>query len=470
MINAESGSGGADSADERRYRAVSLWLDRYPHPLTPRTALDGDTEADVVIVGAGFTGLWTAYYLQRFDPTLRIVVVESEIAGFGASGRNGGWCSALFPASWDRIEHDHGRGAALAMRAAMIDSVDQVGAVAAAEGIDCGFARGGTLSLARSAAQLTRARQEVAEARRFGDDLEFLPAARARERSSAADVLGATYTPHCAAIDPGALVRGLAEVVERTGVTIAERTPATEITPHRVSTPHGTVTAEVVVRATEAFTAALPGHRRDVAPIYSLIVATEPLDVGRLAAVGLADRETFTDFGHLLCYGQRSADGRIVFGGRGAPYHLGSSVAPANDRNERVFAGLRRSLVAMFPALEGVAFTHSWGGAVAAPRDWHASVGLDRSTGVAWAGGYVGDGVSTTNLAGRTLADLITGDDTELVHLPWVGHRSRRWEPEPLRFLGINASLSAARFADARETRTGRPSRVGELLHRLIGG
>ena len=357
MINAESnsdgGSGERGAADEKRYRAISLWLDRYPHPLTPRPALDGDTEADVAIVGAGFTGLWTAYYLQRADPTLRIVVVESEIAGFGASGRNGGWCSALFPASWDRIEHNHGRAAALAMRAAMIDSVDQVGAVAAAESIDCGFARGGTLSLARSAAQLTRARQEVADARRFGDDLEFLPAARASERTGAAGVLGATFTPHCAAIDPGALVRGLADVVERRGVRIAERTPATDITPHRISTPKGTVRADVVVRATEAFTTALPGHRRDLAPIYSLIVATEPLDAERLAAVGLADRETFTDFGHLLCYGQRTADGRIVFGGRGAPYHFGSSVAAANDRNERVFAGLRRSLVANVPCPAG---------------------------------------------------------------------------------------------------------------------
>jgi glycine/D-amino acid oxidase-like deaminating enzyme len=456
-------------SDEQRYRDVSLWLDRYPGPLAPRPSLQGDTDVDVAIVGAGFTGLWTAYYLSKADPRLRICVVESEIAGFGASGRNGGWCSALYPASWSRIERDYGPDAAQAMRRAMVGSVTEVGAIAAAEGIDCGFACGGTLAFARSAAQLTRARAEVAEARRLGDELELLPAARVRERAGVPSALAATYTPHCARIDPGALVRGLADAVERRGVRIVERTPAAAVGPHRIDTPLGTVTAEIVVRATEAFTIGLPGHRRDLAPVYSLIVATEPLDDGRLAAIGLAAGETFTDLGHLLCYGQRTADGRIVFGGRGAPYHFGSSMAPANDRDEAVFARLRNGLVRMFPALEGVAFTHSWGGAVAAPRDWQASVGLDRASGLAWAGGYVGDGVSTTNLAGRTLADLITGRDSSLVRLPWVGHRSRRWEPEPLRYLGINAGLTLMRIADARESRTGRPSRAAALVGRLLG-
>jgi glycine/D-amino acid oxidase-like deaminating enzyme len=358
----------------------------------------------------------------------------------------------------------------MAMRRAMIESVAEVGAVAELERIDIDYARGGTLSFARSPAQLIQARREVAEIRAIDDDLELLPAARVRERAGAAGVLAATLTPHCAAIDPGALVRGLADVIERRGVRIVEQTPAIELAAHRITTRHGAVRADVVVRATEAFGSALPGHRRDLAPIYSLIVATEPLGQDRLAAIGLARRETFTDFGHLLCYGQRTADGRIVFGGRGAPYHFGSSLSPANDRNEAVFARLRGSLVRMFPALDGVAFTHSWGGAVAAPRDWHASVGLDRASGLAWAGGYVGDGVSTANLAGRTLADLITGRDSELVLLPWVGHRSRRWEPEPLRFLGINAALAMARFADAREARTGGPSRAAGLLGRFVGG
>jgi glycine/D-amino acid oxidase-like deaminating enzyme len=456
------------------YRGLSLWLDRLPGSLRPREPLAGDEEADIAIVGAGFTGLWTAYYLQRADPSLRIVLLEREIAGFGASGRNGGWCSALFPASWERIARSHGTPAAVAMRDAMRDSVREVGAVTAAEGIDCDYQRGGTLAFARSAAQLTRARAEVRDAtggRRIGDDdLRWLDPQQLTEIAGVPGALGASFTPHCAALDPAKLVRGLADLVVARGARLYEQTPVTGIAAHRAITPYGTVTARSVIRATEAFTVRLPGHRRDLAPVYSLIVATEPLDQDRLAAVGLAGRPTFTDHAHLICYGQRTADGRIVFGGRGAPYHFGSSLDRAHDRDERVFRRLRAMLLEMFPALHGVSFTHSWGGAVAAPRDWHASVGYHPETGLGWAGGYVGDGVSTANLAGRTLADLVTARDSALTRLPWVGHRSRRWEPEPLRWLGVNAGLAVMKAADATEARTGRPSRAAAMFGRLLGG
>jgi len=469
LIHARTGAADRGGHDER-YRAVSLWLDRYPGSLRPRDALGGDGHADVAIVGAGFTGLWTAYYLQRADPSARIVLLEKEIAGFGASGRNGGWCSALFPASWTRIAREHGGPAALAMRDAMRCAVREVADVATAEGIDCDYRRGGTVTFARTPAHLIRGRAEVAEAARCGDDdLRLLDAGEVAGIAGVPGALGATFTPHCAAIDPAKLVRGLAEVVVSRGATLYEGTAVTGIDPHRVRTPAGTVTADAVIRATEAFTVELPGHRRDLAPVYSLIVATEPLPAKVLDAVGLADRPTFADLGQLICYGQRTADGRIVFGGRGAPYHFGSSMAAAHDRNERVFARLRAMLVEMFPALQGVSFTHSWGGAVAAQRDWHASVVYDPATALGSAGGYVGDGVSTTNLAGRTLADLVTGRRTELTGLPWVGHLSRRWEPEPLRWLGINAGLGLAKLADATEARTGRPSRVAPLLNRLLG-
>jgi glycine/D-amino acid oxidase-like deaminating enzyme len=237
-----------------------------------------------------------------------------------------------------------------------------------------------------------------------------------------------------------------------------------------VVTDHGTVTADAVIRATEAFTATLPGERRSLTPVYSLIVATEPLGEKRLAAWGFEDRPAFADLGHVICYGQRTADGRIVFGGRGAPYHFASTVQPRHDRDPRVFAHLRRQLVDMFPSLAGVRFTHAWGGAVAAPRDWHASVRFDQDRRIGSAGGYVGDGVSTTNLAGRTLADLVTGARTELTELPWVGHRSRRWEPEPLRWLGVNAGFAVMSAADRAEARTGRPSRAAALAGRFLGG
>jgi glycine/D-amino acid oxidase-like deaminating enzyme len=200
-------------------------------------------------------------------------------------------------------------------------------------------------------------------------------------------------------------------------------------------------------------------------------MATEPLPAAFWDTAGLAGRETFNDHRHLIIYGQRTADDRLVFGGRGAPYHYGSRVRPAFDREPRVFAELRRVLAELFPALAPAPpVEYTWGGPLGVPRDWCASVGLDRAQGLAWAGGYVGDGVATTNLAGRTLADLILDRDTELTHLPWVGHRSPRWEPEPLRWLGVNAGLRAMTLADAEETRTGRPSRTASVFSRFLGG
>jgi glycine/D-amino acid oxidase-like deaminating enzyme len=438
-----------------------------------RPRLPGDRQADVVIVGAGFTGLWTAYYLIRSDPALRIVVLEAEQAGFGASGRNGGWCSALFPASAAKLARlpGSGREAAIALHRAMCDSVDEVGRVAVAEDIDCDYAKGGTVVLARTPVQLARARAEVATARSWGDDdLRLLDADETAGLVRATDVLGSTYTPWCAAIHPLKLARGLAGVVTGLGVTLHEDTPVIAIEPGLALTPYGTVVGDVVLRATEGYTPALPGARRAVAPVYSLMVATEPLDQATWDRIGLAGRPTFSDHRHLIIYGQRTADGRIAFGGRGAPYHFRSRVRPSYDAEPRVFELLHSTLRELFDGLGDVGFSHAWGGPLGITRDWCASVGLDRGTGLGWAGGYVGDGVSTTNLAGRTLADLVLRRDTDLVRLPWVGHRSRRWEPEPLRWLGINAGLRALALADTEERLTGRESRIARLMAPLTGG
>jgi glycine/D-amino acid oxidase-like deaminating enzyme len=455
---------------------VSFWLDDLTDdPLLPRPGLPGDLDVDVAIVGGGYTGLWTAYHLIRTDPTLRIAVLEAEIAGFGASGRNGGWCSAILPMSLETLATGPGgRQGALAMQRAMRAAVGQVGAVAAAEGIDCGFAHGGHLCAATSAARLERLRAGVDCAREWDtgeDDLRLLGAGEASERLRIAGLLGATYTPHCAALQPAALARGLARVVERSGVDVFEQTRVVDIAPGRVRSDAGQVRAEVVVRATEAYTHGLPSARRQLAPLYSLMIATEPLADDVWEELGWSGRETLDDARHLIVYGQRTAGGRIAFGGRGAPYHFGSRIEPDFDRDPRVHHALQQALVNLFPQLAGTRITHAWGGPLGVPRDWHASVGLDRSTGLAWAGGYVGDGVCTSFVAGRTLADLITRTPSDLVGLPWVGHRSRRWEPEPLRWLGISAGLALPAYADRREARTGRPARlVSRMIDRLTGG
>jgi len=446
--------------------------------LPPRPVLTQDLQVDVCIVGAGFTGLWTAHALARTDPSLRVAVVEREVAGFGASGRNGGWCSALFATSDAALARQHGGDAMRAMRRAMQETVDVVGATAAGEGIDCHYAKGGSVDLVRSEAQRVRALAEVDQARAFGfgdEDLRWLGRDETRELIGADRVLGATFTPHCAALQPALLARGLADAVERRGVQVYEHTEVLDILPGSpgsrpsVVTRGGVVDAEVVVRATEAWTPTLPRLHRDIVPVYSLMVATEPLGAGFWSSAGLEGRATFADHRHMIIYGQRTADGRMAFGGRGAPYHFGSSVRSSYDAEPAVHALLRRTLTELFPDLEGARFSHAWGGPLGIPRDWHSSVGLDRDSGLAWAGGYVGDGVATTNLAGRTLADLITGADSDLVALPWVGHRSPRWEPEPLRWLGVNAGLWTMKLADRSEARRGRPSRVAGAMGRLLG-
>jgi glycine/D-amino acid oxidase-like deaminating enzyme len=440
-------------------------------PIVARPPLPGDLDVDVAIVGAGYTGLWTAYSLRVLDPHLRIAVIEREVAGFGASGRNGGWCSAFFAGSRDASARAHGRDAAIALQRAMFATVDEVGRVAAEEGIDCQFAKGGTLALATCDAHIARLHRQLEHHRSwgFGDDYTWMPAAEARERIGAVPNLGALYTPHCAAIHPARLARGLARAVERRGVPIYEQTEALEISPHAVRTPRGTVRADVVVRATEAFTSQLPGASRAFAPVYSLMIATEPLDDEFWESAGLSQRETFTDGRHALIYGQRTADGRFAFGGRGAPYHFASRVRPTYEDARYVFHDLETTLRALFPQMRDAVITHRWGGAIAIPRDWYPSVTFDRATGIATGGGYVGDGVGTSNLAGRTLADLILGRDTDVVRLPWVGHRSPQWEPEPLRWLGVNAARALFASLDHAEAHD-RPHRARAALARRIIG
>jgi glycine/D-amino acid oxidase-like deaminating enzyme len=450
----------------------SLWHHTAGGDFVPRPPLPGDIEADVAIVGAGYTGLWTAYYLHTLDPHLRVVIVEREIAGYGASGRNGGWCSSLFPPASSGIARSHGLQAAVAIRRAMHETVEEVGRIADAEGIDIGYARGGTISLARNRAQMLRARELVDEERHLtgtAEGLQLLSKEEAEELARGTRVLGGVYAPHCAAVHPLRLARGLAERVEERGVSIFEQTAARALRQGAVDTEHGTVRAEVVVRATEGYTPSLRGERRRVIPLYSLMIATEPLAPEVWDEIGLSRRETFADLRHMRIYGQRTHDDRIAFGGRGAPYHFGSRVRPDFDRNERVHDMLREVLVDLFPPVAGAAVTHRWGGALAVPRDWHASVGFDRARGMAWAGGYVGDGVATANLAGRTLAQLITGQVSELARLPWVGHRSRHWEPEPLRWLGVNAGRLLLSQADRAEARSGRPARSAKAFARFIG-
>jgi glycine/D-amino acid oxidase-like deaminating enzyme len=455
-----------------------MWADTLPEEerFVPSPTAAPIDQFDVAIVGAGYTGLWTAWYLRRHDPSIRIVVVEREHVGFGASGRNGGWCSAILPMSLDRIAGRHGHAAAHRMQAAMhatVTEVERFGADHCAPGV---VHRGGTIDAARNTPQVDRVRAHLDEMHRFGfdeGDYRWVDAGELAGMVRMEGAVGAVTTPHCATVHPLRLVHALARAVADAGVTILEGVEVREIGRQRLETTAGTVRADVIVRATEGYTCQLPGLRRSMLPIYSLMIATEPLPADVWDAIGLADRPTFADGRHLIIYGQRTADDRFAFGGRGAAYRFGSQVSPDLDHDDAIRDLLAEELAVLFPAVRGREITHHWGGVLGAARDWHCSVRFDRAAGLAVAGGYVGDGVGTTNLAGRTLAALIAGPtldgDDELMRLPWVGHRSRSWEPEPLRWLGVNVARVAARRADVHESRTDAPSAWWQgVMHTLL--
>src|SRR5690606_21472701 len=285
---------------------VSFWYRsiRVPEPGGP---LDGNLEADVAIVGAGYTGLWTAYYLKKAQPSLRIAVLEKEFAGFGASGRNGGWLTGALAGSPERYAKTHGADAVRRLQRAMFAAIDEVIKVAAADGIDADIVKGGELTVARSAAQAARLHESLAAQRRWGwteEDVRLLSTGELDSRIRVNGAVAATWTPHCARIQPAKLVRGLAEAVRRLGVEIYERTPVTEIAPGRAVTPRGTVRAGYVLRCTEGFTARIPGYRRAWLPLNSSMIVTEPLPDDVWAEIGWDGQELLGDMAHYYIYAQ----------------------------------------------------------------------------------------------------------------------------------------------------------------------
>ena len=460
-------------------RGVLWWDQLSPELRAPLgETLTQDISVDIAIVGAGYTGLWTAYYLQRALPGARIAIIEANCAGYGASGRNGGWASALFPQDHEALIRTYGLQAAQRMAAAMNDSVDEIGRVAREHAWDIDWAKGGTVVAARNQAQLAafHARDDHLRSLGFAPDEQLLGARETAAIIGATRVVGGMRTPHCAVIQPAKLVRALAQHVVQCGADLYEGTPARSIEPGVVRTDRANVRARYVIRATEGYTAQIEGLRRRLLPFYSSMVATEPLPAQVWDTIGLTDRPTFADGRRLVIYGQRTADDRLAFGGRGAPYSFGSRIAPSIDSatsnatsNATIYRRLQETLTDLFPILQGYRFTHAWSGTLGIARDWWACVDLDPVTGLGWAGGYVGDGVGTSNLAGRTLAALIAGNGDDITHLPWVGRESRSWEFEPLRWLATTAALRATEVADRREARTGRPSLPGRIVDALTG-
>jgi len=440
--------------------------------LTPRPRLDGSIDVDVAVMGAGYTGLWTAYYLLLRNPSLTVAVVEREIAGFGASGRNGGWCYPGFPVSVSLLRERYGTEAARAVYHAMVDTVDEIERVLATEQIDAQWARGGTLRLARGEHQRAsiEGAYQTLQALGLADSYELLDATQIADRVRVADAVAALYSPVGASVHPARLARGLARAVERHGGRIYEQTPVVEYETGpapRLITPYGDVRASIIVLAGEAYSQQLPKLQRTLVPMYSLIVLTEPLARSDWDQIGWRNRELLASSRMSVDYLNRTADGRILFGGRGAPYRMHSLIDDSLDRHGPTHDMLRRMTIEWFPMIKDVRFTHAWGGPLGMPRDWMPTTSYDAAAGVARAGGYTGSGVATANLFGRILTDLISGAVTPLTRLPTVNHRSPRWEPEPLRWLGIRYAQEGFARLDRDAERTGKAPTGRTLVERI---
>lgn len=447
---------------------VSHWWHEVGEPKR-RPELPGNITVDVAIVGAGYTGLWTAYYLKQAKPSLRIAIIEQKFAGYGASGRNGGWLTNAVTGGREQYVASHGKDAAERFQRAMNETVDEVIRVTETHSINADIKKGGEFTVAYTPAQEKRLRAFAESEHGFRyTDLDLFDTDAAVEQIRVAGTRAAVWHPHAARIQPAKLASGLADVVEGLGVELYERTRAVEITPHKIRTTHGTVSADFVVRATEGFTANLKGLKRLWLPMNSSLIATEPLGQDVWDELNWSRGEVLGDFAHVYMYAQRTADDRIAFGGRGVPYRYGSQTDNDGTTQEITAKTLGNLMRRFFPVTADAEIDHLWSGVLGVPRDWAATVGLNRETGLAWAGGYVGTGVTTTNLAGRTLTDLILGNQTEITGLPWVNHTVRKWEPEPLRWLATTGLYAAYGVADDSEfkgrKRTSPIARIADIV------
>jgi glycine/D-amino acid oxidase-like deaminating enzyme len=454
------------------YAAISWWLESSGDDLTPRPPLSQSIDVDIAILGAGFSGLWTAWYLKERDPSLTIAIVERDIAGFGASGRNGAWCTSEYPSGPASIARRFGVDAARRTVFAMRETVAEIGHVAATHNIACDWHKGGELIVARGTHQRPAIDHEYAALQKLdlADGAELLDAAAARDRVNITELTGALFLPETAVIHPGKLVRGLARLVESTGVRIYEQTAVQQVEPGAnptLRTDHSNIRAKTIVLCGEAYLSQLGGYRRDVMPVYSLITLTEPLSESDWKEIGWTERECVASCRYTVDYLSKTADGRILFGGRGAPYRFGSAIDPAMDKHPGTHQMLQDNVRTWFPRLKDVKFTHTWGGPLGWSRDYVPTIAYDPATGIARAHGYTGNGVATTNLAGRTLADLITGADSPLLDLPHVNHRPRKWEPEPLRYLGVRYMQHSFMRMDRKAEATGIAPTGKSLAERL---
>lgn len=449
---------------------VSHWMHSSRIEWTCTKALDATASFDVAIVGGGFTGLWTAWWLLQHAPELSVGLFEQRQLGFGASGRNGGWLSSKTVGLRKVLANSPGGRQSVremddVLRRSPAEVVDLLGC----ENIE--GRRGGWMQIARSESERRRLGAYIESSREWGvpsSSLRMLTAEEAYERVRAAGLTGAIYSPDGYTVNPALVVKELADRVLQSGAQIFTNSRAEGISDGQISVNGHRVVARTVVVATEAYTVQEKGQRRRVLPLSSELVVTDPLTDDQWDSVGWSGGEGLAGTAHDYFYGQRTSDGRILIGGSGRPYRYGSSF----DLDGRVDRGpvhrLAAVLKSLFPGLE-VALAHTWSGVLGVARDWSPYVDLDPGGRLMRIGGYAGQGVTGAYVAGQIAADLILGRDTQLAACPWVRRRPGPWEPEPLRWIGARGLYAAYNLADRREQRLkdGRTSAIAQIADRL---
>ena len=435
----------------------SLWHGK--QKITYRKSISKNDSFDVAIIGAGFSGLWSAFHLKQFQPNLKIAIFEKEYVGFGASGRNGGWASAEYPTSSNRLIKENGLESYKNLRAAITKSIDEIGQIAKSNDWQIDYAKGGSLLFARGNAQLSRISKEIDE------EHQLLNKSQTTELLNIPSALGSVFTPHCAALNPFKLVRALADHLEKLGVMIYEQSSVSEIRDKQVEVNGFNVNCTFSIRATEAFTPRKWMGNRQI-PIYSLMVATEPLSNEVIKEIRNTQRATFQEACHLITYAQITGDNRLALGGRGVRYKLYSRLSERSEIDNRMHSALEKRAKSWFPQIANTKFEYRWGGAVALTRRWQAYLNFDHTTGRAEIGGYVGDGVTLSYLVAKTLAEKMSNVKT--ANLPFIDQRIGRWEPEPIRYLAVNAGFKATVMADYEEKITKRPSLIAAIIDPLI--
>ncbi|MBU2611763.1 MAG: FAD-binding oxidoreductase [Chloroflexi bacterium] len=432
------------------YSDKSFWLATYGE-YTPNPPVEGDLGVDVAILGGGYTGLATAYNLRKDDPAMKVAVLEAEVVGFGASGRNGGFSMTLFGLEPAVTKALFGQGRTVEAHRYMERAVDYVDALVKEHKIQSDYEFPGFLRAATTTGYVKRIQHDLEILTSMGvSGIEWIEAEKMRAEVDSPLFLGGWWEPRCGLLDPARQARELKRIALQAGAEIYEETPVAEIKrdgKFTLSTPGGKVTADKVVFATNAYSHLIPGMRSKQVPAFTHMVVTEPLTEKQLAAIGWKHRQGIEDARNLVHYFRLTADNRIAMGGSDVSITYGRNME--RDLNPRTFADLERDVVRLFPHLKGIRFTHRWGGPVSVTMDMAPAIGFLGDPRAVYSLGCVGHGVSMTHLNGRTIADLLLERKTDLTDVWFVNRKMIPWPPEPLRLVASQAIRGYMRLEDA---------------------